>query len=216
MAKNLVATPGGRSMTLTWDAVATASGYTVWYNVDGSTPTTSSTSVNTTVTTLTQTGPDETKTYKYSVQPTANGYDSPLIAPVMAQPLNVITFTIGQAGENQAVVIQPYYAANAATSEDWTNAIYTTGTPIFGTADANGALTLVLTINRINQWGWTVVLDNDGSHTINTGDTVWGSDGEGTLVFRHYTAAVTSSTSRTYNPWSDQDNTGSNGTSLFY
>ena len=203
-AKNLVATAGGESVTLAWDSVANATGYTVWYTSDGSTPTSASSSKAVAGTTLTQTGLNAALTYKYAIQPTASGYSSKVGTSVMVQPLNVMTFTIGQAGANQAVLVRSFYAT---TSADWTNDTYKTGTVSYGIADASGAITLVLTIDRVNQWGWTVVLDNDNSHTLTTGDTVWGTGATGVFTFLYLSAPVTTSQIRTYNPWNTRGTT---------
>lgn len=182
----LTITAKGEAMTISWAAVADATGYDLYFTDDGTSPNFNSTAIPNVTSPYSHLDLDETKTYKYLLRARADGFTSST-SPLSEgyRPLPMMHVTITAAGyANQPLLLVmldvPYnpdtVALNVGEEINFTEIVT-------GTTDSDGVCVLSGTRSYTTYTGFTIVkdLDNDGS--MSTGDTVWGDGGPGSYGY---------------------------------
>lgn len=188
---NVTVTTGGESLTISWDTLLDAESYTIIYTDDGTTPDSTASSISVTGNTYTHEDLDETKTYKYRVKPTADGYTSAYSDVTLGHlpdPIFTLTGNVSEYATEQFLVLLLEIDYNTATEspEDVTIIDSISLTP-----ETNGDFTASFVFDRTKYIGYTYVIDMDESDDLSDNDVVLGSGDASVYTYSYFTSPVT-------------------------
>lgn len=190
----------GETLSISWAAVSGAESYTLFYTNDGTTPTTSSSSVNISATSYVHSGLVSSRTYKYMVGANAAAFRSSYSTPTagnLPDPVFTLTSNFGANANAQVLLLALDVPYDPVTdSVTGSNTLQSIG---LGQTDASGNATMKAWFDRSKYLGFTIVVDNDSSGTLTTGDLVPGSGGVGSYSYMLYKTLRSASFSYTFN-----------------
>ncbi len=175
---NLSVAEAGGSLTLTWDPVAGATGYTVYYTDDSSAPSTSSTKENVTTESFTLETESAAVLYRFAVAAQAENRASRLsLATDAARSLPQLFITVtypGYADGNAGLLVM------RLESDGSDGFVLVAGSDRYSVGKTDPAGTIEfdpITLSRDSVWAYTAFKDTNGNGILDAGDLIWSIDG---------------------------------------
>jgi len=186
---------GGESVTITWEPVATAVCYTLYFTDNGINPASIMQYLASDITNTSYKHEqlDPEKNYKYAVQAVnAEGQSSALSQisdAILPNPRLTMNYTFPGYFNSKIGVITldmpyngmlPYYTGEPTEVQTYSF-----------TTDADGFVAPMLDLDHTRFWGFTVFKDLDANEVLSTNDIVWGIGGSGTYAVLWYSVRLT-------------------------
>lgn len=192
-----VLSAGGESITVSWNAVAGAARYNLYYTDDYTEPVAelSGSVAGITACVYTHNQLNPVKSYRYAVQAVdTSGNASPLSAasvPLKPNPCLTVNVVIPDYPNKAAVILLldvPYEPLQDIVTG--TVVIVDTITCL---TDELGYVSIRYAVDHEKYWGFTVIKDMDASGTLTVNDEVWGNGAAGEFGYKAYTSHLGSS-----------------------
>lgn len=179
--ENLSVTEAGGSLTLTWDPVAGATGYTVYYTDDSSAPSTASPKSDVAAASFTLETESAATLYRFAVATQANDRASRLSAATDAArslPQLFVTVTYSGYADGNAGLLVVRLEPDDSGDDDGFVVVSGSARYAVGKTDADGTIVFdPVALSRDSVWAYSVFKDTNANGTLDAGDLIWSING---------------------------------------